>query len=180
MNEVVLSALRETFDFVQSEAKLMPLGRWNESVFRYFFCRALAESHPDVAQLVECDRIDLVLRRGPESAFIEFKFYLHPQRFDPYEGSSLGFKGGPSPKNLREFQSCLDQLHARQSLDTLSKYVVLVYGDPCTEGSTAARYSHSYDDYRHLTEGVLLRRLEALGPIEVDDHVLHAHLYEVE
>jgi hypothetical protein len=41
MDEIVGSAFRETLAFLPSELRLMPLSRWNESVFRYFFCRFL-------------------------------------------------------------------------------------------------------------------------------------------
>ena len=38
----------------------MPLTRWNESVFRFMYSRAVATRAPDIAQYFECDRIDLV------------------------------------------------------------------------------------------------------------------------
>jgi hypothetical protein len=55
---------------------------------------------PDVCQFVECDRIDLVLHGAEEKVFVEFKFYLHPRKFNPYTGKWSGFKGGPGLKNL--------------------------------------------------------------------------------
>src|SRR5208282_3472565 len=100
MERVVQGAFRSAFEHLRAEVAVMPLSRWNESVFRYWFCRSVATGNPDVEQFVECDKIDLVLSRGNARAFVEFKFYRHPQRFDPYSGNICGFKGGPDPKNL--------------------------------------------------------------------------------
>ncbi len=129
MDDVVRTTFSDAVARMSDELGSMPLSRWNESVFRYFFCRRLAASYPDVTQFVECDHVDLVLHGPTEKAFIEFKFYLRQQKFDPYSGSSLGFKGGPGPKNLGEFRKCIDQLYGRRPVPGLSKYVALVYAD---------------------------------------------------
>lgn len=179
MDEIVGSAFRETVGFLPTEVGVMPLGRWNESVFRYFFCRFLSEAHPEVDQFVECSHIDLVLRHGTRQAFVEFKFYLHPQRFDPYDGKLLGFKGGPGAKNLSEFCACIDQLHARHSIEGLTKYVVLAYADPADGSRPRHRYATHYDDYRHTGDGVTLNLLDSAGPIEAGDAIFHAKLYSV-
>lgn len=179
MNEIMRTAFASTLRFLPTETATMPLPRWNESAFRYFFCRHLSESHPDVDQFVESSRIDLVLRRGNESAFVEFKFYLHPQRFDPYSGASRGYKGGPGAKNLAEFQACIDQLHRRPSAEGLSKFVVLAYADPAGDTRLGLRYSRQYDDYRHADENVTVTLLAQAGPVSIDATVLHARLYSV-
>ncbi len=157
----------------------MPLSRWSESVLRYYFCRSLAVNYPQVEQHVECDKIDLVLRQLPQVAFIEFKFYRLPRRYDPYDGRLCGFKGGPGRKNVREFQRCINQLHARPSVPHLSKYVVLVYADS-TDGSGPKRgFSYYYDDYRHPRDPVPLRRIECSAPFETTDAIVQAQLYEI-
>jgi hypothetical protein len=179
MNEIVQAAFRDAIASLPTELALMPLSRWNESVFRFFFCRLLADAHPEVEQFVECERIDLVLAREGRRAFVEFKFYLHVQRFDPYAGTTMGFKGGPGTKNLSEFRACLDQLHARAAPDGLSKYVVLVYADP-QDGRGKHRYSSSYGDYRHSSTTLSIRMLESAGPIETTEGVVSARLYEVD
>jgi hypothetical protein len=157
----------------------MPLSRWNESVLRYYFCRFLAMTYPQVEQFVECDKIDLVLRQPPLVAFIEFKFYKHPCRYDPYDGRPRGFKGGSSRKNVGEFQTCIDQLHERPSVPHLSKYVVLVYADPVDGSGPNRRFSHYYDDYRHPCDSVSLRRIECSAPIKTTEAIVRAQLYEV-
>ena len=86
MNKTVQMAFRSTIESLRSEVELMPFDRWNESVLRYYFCRSLAMTYPQAEQFVECDKIDLVLRQPPQVAFIEFKFYRHPRRYDPYDG----------------------------------------------------------------------------------------------
>ena len=157
----------------------MPLSRWNESVLRYYFCRFLAMAYPLVEQFVECGKIDLVLRQPPEVAFIEFKFYRHPRRFDPYDGRSRGFKGGPGRKNMGEFQACIDELHKRPSAPDLSKYVVLVYADPTDGSRPNLRFSDYYDNYRHPHAYVRICRIECSEPIETTDAIVRAQLYEV-
>ena len=94
MIEVVHAGFRGAVKLLESELQVMPLSRWNESVLRYYFCRSIATAHPDAEQLVECGRIDLVLAQAAFRAFVEFKFYWHPLRFDPYGLDQRGFKGG--------------------------------------------------------------------------------------
>jgi hypothetical protein len=178
MIDVVESAFRKTVERIRSEVRLMPLSRWNESVVRYWFCEALATAHPDVEQFVECDKIDLVLSRSPQRAFIEFKFYRHPRRFDPYDGNPRGFKGGPGRQNLREFQSCIDMLHRRRSQSGLSKYLVLIYADPTDGSRPSLRFARQYEEYHHPDEAVALRLVESSEQILTSD-VVRAQLYEV-
>ena len=176
---MVQTTFHNTVAFLPSEVELMPLSRWTEAVFRYFFCRFLATDYPEVEQFVECGKIDLVLRRSPMVAFIEFKFYRHPRRFDPYDGRSDGFKGGPGRKNLHEFQSCIDKLHERPSMPDLSKYVVLVYVDPTDGSRPNLRFSHQYNEYLHPSDSVALRLLESSRPVETTDGIVQAQLYEL-
>ncbi|MFF5179774.1 hypothetical protein ACFY2Q_17275 [Micromonospora sp. NPDC000316] len=179
MNDLVRATFLSTVASMRDEVQRMPLDRWNESVFRYSFCRHLSHASPDVRQFVECNRIDLVLHRGEEKAFVEFKFYLHQPRFNPYTGDRSGFKGGPSPQNLTEFRKCVDRLHDRQSTHGLSKYVVLVYADPVSAAGTGKAYSVHYDDYRHPRGEVSLELLEATGPDCSAENRLMASLFTV-
>lgn len=179
MNEVVQAAFRRMVEFLPSEFAVMPLNRWNESVMRYSFCRFLAMDHPEVEQFVECGKIDLVLGRQSLRAFVEFKFYGHPVRFDPYDGKDCGFKGGPGRKNLEEFQACVDQLHERRSPPSVSKYVVLIYADPTDGRRSDCRYSRYYDEYRHPRDEVALRLLESGGPIATKEGIVKARLFQV-
>ena len=179
MNDVVLAGFRGAVQSLESELKVMPLSRWNESVLRYFFCRALATAHEHVEHFVECGKIDLVLSHAALRAFIEFKFYAHPIRFDPYGRGRLGLKGGPSRKNLGEFRACIDQLHAQAPMPGLSKYVVLVYADPADQSHPRLRYSEHYDDYQHWRNEVPLRHIETAQPIRAYEAVVRARLFEV-
>ncbi|SCG15505.1 hypothetical protein GA0070610_1739 [Micromonospora echinofusca] len=179
MDDVVRSTFSSTMAFLPGELSRMPLSRWNESVLRYFFCRLLSNAYPDVKQFVECDRIDLVLHRAGEKAFVEFKFYLHPRKFDPYTGDWSGFKGGPGLRNLAEFRRAVDHLHGRNPMQGLSKYVVLVYVDPVDGSSPGNSYSVHYDDYRHSDEKIALDLLESGGPIESGEDRLQARLFAV-
>jgi hypothetical protein len=182
MNEVIKSTFDRTLALLESEFAMMPLSRWTESVLRYFFCRVLADTNPEIEQFVECGRIDLVLRQPPvpHCAFIEFKLYGHPRRFDPYDGEHLGFKGGPGSKNLEEFRKCVEALSGRRALPNLSKYIILVYADPTDGARPNLRYSNDYGDYRHSTHDVQVRLLASTGAIKTkDDFVVTAKLFEV-
>jgi hypothetical protein len=180
MDRVVQTTFRNTVEFLRSEVELMPLSRWNESVFRYCFCRSLCMVYPQIEQLVECGRIDLVLRQQPLAAFIEFKFYQHSRQFDPYDGRPRGYKGGPSLKNVREFQMCIHQLHERPSVAGLFKYIVLVYADPKDDSRPNCGFSRYYNDYHHPRDGASLRRIECSTPIETTEAIIRAQLYEVD
>ncbi|WP_446213426.1 hypothetical protein [Micromonospora sp. IBSANI012] len=179
MDDIVRSAFSRAMASMSDELPLMPLSRWNESVFRYLFCRSLAEAHPGVTQFVECDRIDLVLHHAEEKAFVEFKFYLQARKFDPYTGGWSGFKGGPGLRNLEEFRRCVDHLHGRKPMYGLAKYIVLVYADPIGGSTPGNRYSVHYDEYAHWDEKVTLDLLESRGPIESGEDRVQARLFAV-
>ncbi len=179
MEGIVRDAFRTAFERVQTEVAVMPLNRWNESVFRYCFCRSVATAHPEVEQLVECDRIDLVLSRGNVRAFIEFKFYMRRQRFHPYDGRAPGFKGGPGRKNLSEFQACIDRLHQRAYAPSLSKYVVLVYADPKDGGRSKSRFSQHYDAYRHPRLDVAVLELAPSEAFKTSEDVVQGRLFQI-
>jgi hypothetical protein len=179
MSDVVGVGFRGAVRSLESELEVMPLSRWNESILRYFFCRSLATACQDAKQFVECGRIDLVLTCGPSRAFVEFKFYAQPTRFEPYGRDTPGRKGRPSPKNLGEFQACIDQLHTRRVVPGLSKYVVLVYADPASEAHRGPRYSSYYAEYRHSRADVPIQLIEASEPIHGDGAIVRAHLYQV-
>ncbi|MEU1644314.1 hypothetical protein [Micromonospora zamorensis] len=179
MDDIVRSTFSSTVEFMPEELSRMPLSRWNESIFRYFFCRQLSDAYPDVRQFVECDRIDLVVHSAEEKAFVEFKFCLHPLKFDPYTGDPSGYKGGPGPRNLVEFRKCVDYLHGRKPMHGLSKYIVLVYADPIGQSSPGNKYSVHYDDYLHSDEKVTLDLVKSGGPIESGDDRVQARLFAV-
>ena len=77
MRQLLITAFEDAVAQFRADEKLMPLARWNEFVFRFIYSRAIAKREPDVTQFVECSRIDLVLHRKSERAFVEFKFYTH-------------------------------------------------------------------------------------------------------
>ncbi len=179
MNEIILSIFRKTCSFLPSEFEVMPMSRWNESAFRYFFCRFLAGDYPDVEQYIECDKIDLVLRQSSELAFIEFKFYRHPRRYDPYTGKPNGYKGGPGKQNLNEFWACVDVLNDRKKKPGLSKYVILVYSDPTDGTRPKNRYSDYYDYYKQYRDDMKVSLIETINPFEINDLIVKAQLYRV-
>jgi hypothetical protein len=179
MQEIIRPTFRSLVEFLPSELSLMPLSRWNESVLRYFFCRFLSESFPKVKQFVECGKIDLVLEHAEERAFVEFKFYRHPIRHDPYDGSVKGYKGGPGPQNLSEFQSCVDQLDSRPHVSGLSKYIILLFADPVDRIKRKNRFDDDYSRYRHPLDNVTLNQIDSIQQADAAEGIISAHLYEI-
>ena len=179
LQPVIQAAFRGALDHLRTETVVMPLSRWNESVLRYCFCRHIATANPEVDQFVECHKIDLVIAQSARRAFIEFKFYRHPMRYDPYDGSVRGYKGGPGPKNLGEFRRCVDQLHERPYTEGLSKYVVIVYADPSDGSRPNLRYSNQYDAYQHPRRDIALRLLGVVGPFDTSEGTVQGRLYGV-
>lgn len=177
---MVRQAFRDTLARVADEVAVMPLERWNESVFRYAFCRSIAAVRPEAHQFVESDRIDLVLRTEEGPAFIEFKFYLRRRRIDAYTGEIRGHRGGPSAQNLREFRRCVEQLHTRPSVPSLSKFIVLVYSDPAPGvPARGGRFADYLSDYQHPDPCVPLNVVDTYGSIVAGEVDLRATLFEL-
>ncbi len=172
MKDLIADTFRKLFDFIPKEAERVPLDCWNESVLRYFICRLLAESSYGLRQHVECDRIDLVLIQPPKRAFIEFKLYQHLEKFDPYDGSKHGYKGGPSAQNVAEFQRCIDDLCRRGDAPGLSKFIALVYVD--AKGKRGLTFSSSYDNFH----GDTIEQI-ATHTVQIGDEAVRGNLYEV-
>jgi hypothetical protein len=161
---------------------LMPIERWNEAVFRFMFSRTVTKAAREqmlkVDQFFECDRVDLVLHKNSERAFIEFKFYIHSPKHDALSGESCGWKGFPSEKNLSEFMNCIQTLRARSVPPNTLKLVALFYADPVN--NTGRRYEDDYGDRSCIDNELKIRRLVAIGPFSPNGRDnCHARLYEI-
>lgn len=182
MRDVVAAAFHRTFDRLATESRHVPLIDHNESVGRYFFCHAVAHVAPEVRQLVEAGRIDLVLHApdADERAFIEFKFYVRRPRFPAEGGPARGVKGGPSDQNLREFTHSIDRL-ASSCPDALglSRYVVTFYADPPADAPAARRFSDYLDRYRHPNPSVHCSPLATAGPVDAGGLHMQGSVLEV-
>lgn len=178
MRLLLIAAFEDAIAQIRAEEARMPLDRWNESVFRFFYSRAIAALEPDVTQLVECDRIDLVLHRGSERAFVEFKFYTHSIRYDPITGEQTGMKGFPSPENRREFKNCVDTLRKRPVPSEGLRVVALFYADPV---SAQKIYEQRYGDDSLVEDELNINRLASIGPFLSHDlqNTCNARLYEI-
>jgi hypothetical protein len=180
MRQLLIKAFEEAVGQFKAEEVLMPLARWNESVFRFFYCRAIAKLEPDVTQLVECSRIDLVLHRRSERAFVEFKFYTHSVAYNSITGKMGRTKGYPSLKNRREFENCVKALRQRPGPPEVLKLVALFYADPVA--ATQKTYEISYGDDSGVEDQLKIRRLTPIGSFRSTDSksICNARLYEVE
>jgi hypothetical protein len=97
-------------------------------------------------------------------AFIEFKFYSHPPKYDPYTGFRIGRKGGPSLKNLREFEKCIRELHRRKQDQNIAKFIVLAYADPVN--AKTKTYGGYYDDFTIPSErNINLKMIDSIESI---------------
>ena len=61
--DIILAGFRGAIGTMHSELPLMPLSRWDESVLRDYFWRAVAATSRETDKFAECSKIDLVLAR---------------------------------------------------------------------------------------------------------------------
>lgn len=157
MRRLLIKAFEDAVTQFKSDEARTPLGRWNESVFRFFYSKALTALDADIEQWFEVNRIDLVVRRKNELAFIEFKFYLHSARFYWLQGVPKGMKSYPSLKNLREFEESVDRLRRQPDSSAVPKFVALFYADP-KDSPKKKRYEDYYGHDSGIEDRLKLHR----------------------
>lgn len=143
MLEILITALNATLIDMESNFHDAPIEAWNESVFRFIFCKNINKQNKEINQLVECERIDLVLHGSDFLSFIEFKFYIHSYRFDPYTQQRRGRKSFPSPQNFNEFKNSIKILKGKKETKLLTKFIILFYADP--DPCNNAKYNSYYN-----------------------------------
>ena len=142
MLELLKAALDDTLSEMEKDFSVAPIEAWNESVFRFIFCKNINKQNKEISQLIECNRIDLVLHKGGLSSFIEFKFYIHSSRFDPCTQNIMGRKSYPSDKNFSEFENSAKKLINQKETKSTSKFIILFYADP-----NPCDFARTYDSY---------------------------------
>lgn len=179
MRDILKKAFEHSISETRRELTLMPLSRWNESVFRFGYSRAVAMLAPDVEQFFEADRIDLVLHWGAERAFMEFKFYIHRAAHNPLSAQTIGTKGGPSLQNCLEFEKSVKTLRDRSAPTDVLKLVALFYSDPAS--TTSKTYDSCYGDGSGIEQKLNIFRLISVSPFQTDssDNMCYARLFEV-
>jgi hypothetical protein len=145
VERIIIDVFRRTASTLSKDLESVCLDYWQEGILRFLFVKEALRYDSSVTCFVECDHIDLVLRKGNTGAFIEFKFYLHSPKHDPYTGARIGRKGHPSLKNLREFKKCVHELHGRKQDQNIAKFIVLAYADPVN--AKTKTYGAYYDDF---------------------------------
>jgi len=177
MRQLLNTAFEDTVDQIKADMAMMPLTRWDESVFRFMFSRAVTKRDPDITQFFECHRIDLVLRRKSARAFVEFKFYIHSPRYDELDGTTWGMKGGAGDKNFGEFEKCVRTLRERPVPPTVLKLVALFYSDP----ATGKKYEAYYGDSSGVERKLRIHPLVSIGPFSSkgSEGIRNARLYQV-
>jgi hypothetical protein len=180
MRRLLTKAFKNAVTQFKAEEALTPLGRWNEFVFRFYYSKALTALDADFEQWFEVNRIDLVVRRKNDLAFIEFKFYLHSARYYWLQGVSKGMKSYPSLKNLMEFEKSVDTLRRQPDSSAVPKFVALFYADP-KDSPKNKRYEHYYGHDSGIEERLKLRRPISIGPFPTTDSKTdcYAKMYEL-
>lgn len=182
MRQLVITAFKDAVAQIESDMALMPIARWNESVFRFMYSRAVTQTASDrvldVRQFFECERVDLVLHHQSERAFVEFKFCIHSPKYKASLGESCGWKGYPSDKNLSEFTKCVRNLRERSVSPDALKLVALFYADPIN--TKAKKYEDYYGDRRRIGRELRIRELASIGPFSPNGlENCKARLYEI-
>jgi hypothetical protein len=182
MRQLLITAFKDAVNQIEADGVLMPLARWNESIFRFIFSRAIANLEPDVRQFFECSKIDLVLHRKSERAFVEFKFYAHLTKHDEWSGKKTGKKGYASPKNIREFEASVAKLRVRSQsnleIPEPLKLLALFYADPV--GTKGLAYDKCYGDGSDVDDRLNIHRLVSIGTFPLNGADCCARLFEVE
>ncbi len=106
---MIENVLNATCAEVNELLKETPLSFMNESVFRFLFVKNLLRLCKECNAQIEWRRFDLLIKNSGEVIIIEFKFYSLSKSHD-LDGKRQWSKGGPSSKNFREFQQCLEKL----------------------------------------------------------------------
>src|SRR5271167_218679 len=164
MRQLLITAFEDAVEQIRAGEARMPLDRWNESVFRFMYSQAVAIREPDVKQFIECSRIDLVLHRKSERAFVEFKFYTHSTAYDPLLGIRTRMKGFPSAKNRQEFENCVETLRQQSVAPEVLKLIALFYADPV--GASEKTCEKYYGDGSCVEDELKIRQLVSIGPFQ--------------
>ena len=180
MGRIVIDVFRRTASTLSKELRSICLHHWHESILTFLFVKEVLRYDDSLTCFVECDRIDLVIRKGNLGAFIEFKFYLHPPKYDPYTGARIGRKGYPSPQNLKEFENCIDELHRRKQNQNITKFIVLAYADPVN--AKTKTYGGYYDDFTLPSErNINIKMIDSIESIRCGktNSVITLKLFEI-
>ena len=166
----ISKVLEVTWKSVEEELPRTPVCHWNESVFRFFFVRALLGLYgDDFACTIEWNRIDLLIQRNKkakeadneadnEADFVEFKFHVQNSH-RTLAGTRTHLKGGPGKKNFTEFRDCVEKLSyidrnkwfddepSQSTKPRIARcFLILAYAQPSDTNVTKSKsYDHWYE-----------------------------------
>lgn len=178
---IIDQMLTSAWDCLRAELKVVNIEAINESVFRYFCIRALADISGVRYETEWRNRVDLHVMTGASELAVEFKFYA--SRSHQCGVRQDRRKGGASKQNEAEFAASwrkLDQLCSERS-DRQSAYVVLVY-QAADDERTHRTFHKSYGslDEASLPDGCAARAIHRLAPIEWKlGHRMHCVLFRL-
>jgi hypothetical protein len=148
-----------------AHAEKVGLPNTDEDTLRAFFMAAAHDllGIPGPQFQTEWHRFDLLVQIGARATVIEFKYYMR-RRTLGLGGEHLGFKGGPGPKNEKEFNDCVHKLRTAVLPGVADRRLILVY-----EREADGRSRHSFDrSYGGLAVGDDVTDVQSLavGPLE--------------
>lgn len=163
---------------IQAESERIPVHHLNESIFRFFFQRALLTECPTVELLPECRKVDLVVRDHNDVAFIELKYLVHSRCHEPETLLPLAsWKSYPSPANRRQFLESIEKLRGVSPTQGISRAVALFYADP---SPGRARTYHSWYGSPDMPRDAKLCLVESAPPFRcaISNATCHTTLWE--
>ena len=163
IDKIISDSFKKAFETCLLDIDADAVRHLNESVFRYYFIKALPAG---IGKEDEWKRIDLLIHNESGHYPIEFKFY-DKRPLNRFDSKKPSYKGGPSEKNFREFKkSCFTLLDLgnnqeiqKLGADIKDKYFILVAAD---RDSDKVKFADFYLG-KHITklqeEGVTSKEL---------------------
>jgi hypothetical protein len=168
----IVAAVKKMREMIAREICDVELPHWGESVFRYFFVRALLANKSTAKCDAEWHRIDLLVRGRTGNQLVEFKYFT-TRVHESLDHAKKWKKGGPGPKNFGEFRACVAKLarieDAKWRLEDKGpisgRYIILAYCDRAG--------GDGYSDwYRHVERNPQLNAIAKLTVITAPEEVL--------
>jgi hypothetical protein len=146
IQSLVQQSLRSAMSCLEKHSKLVGFQNVDESTFRSFVLAEIMRLDPDAKCQTEWQRFDLLVQAKDQNAVLEFKFFYGPRRTKNLDGSDGAWKGGPSLKNEREFQQCVEKLIEERRPEIEYKFLVLVYRKGISKIASKHSYESSYSN----------------------------------
>lgn len=147
MHKILSKVLCKMSPRFQKHINLVGLHNTDESTFRSFFMASLKELIPDARIEKEWHRYDLLIQTSKKNFIVEFKYYVYPLHYE-LDGTHGRWKGGPGPKNEKEFQRCIQKLRERIDHPIHARFLILAYEHRPNPKASKYSFRKSYGELR--------------------------------